>query len=125
MTILTESTHAGEFLLSEAEGTRSREVATLASGQNLAAGAILELVSGTFAGGNAVVTGFDGLTSSQAIGVLFDAVDASAGNIAGAVIIARDAEVKTSAISVKNDNTAEDIKAAAITGLAALGVIAR
>ncbi|WP_305908475.1 head decoration protein [Methylomarinum sp. Ch1-1] len=41
MTLLDEVTHAGEFIVSEAKGLRSREAVTIASGQNLAAGAVL------------------------------------------------------------------------------------
>jgi hypothetical protein len=37
----TETTHAGGFILSEANGNKSRENGTLLSGQNLAAGAVL------------------------------------------------------------------------------------
>jgi len=38
---LTETTHAGGHILSESDGNRSRENGTLASGQDLAAGAVL------------------------------------------------------------------------------------
>ena len=41
MTTLTESPHAAGFLLSEAEGHRSRDNGVLISGQNLQAGAVL------------------------------------------------------------------------------------
>ena len=42
---LTEGSHAGEFLLSEANGGRSRELITLLLGQNLKAGAVLGKVT--------------------------------------------------------------------------------
>jgi Bacteriophage lambda head decoration protein D len=41
MTTLTETVHAGGFLVSEANGNRSRDAGTLISGQNLVAGAVL------------------------------------------------------------------------------------
>lgn len=41
MPVLTEARHAGEFILSEANGTRARENITVLSGQKLAAGAVL------------------------------------------------------------------------------------
>lgn len=41
MTTLTETRHAGEFLVSEANGCRSRESETLISGQDLEAGTVL------------------------------------------------------------------------------------
>jgi hypothetical protein len=47
MTAFTEGNHAGEHIVSEASGTRSREVVTIASGQNLAAGTVLGRQRGT------------------------------------------------------------------------------
>ncbi len=41
MTTLTEPAHAGEFILHEANGCRSREAITVASGQTLVAGAVV------------------------------------------------------------------------------------
>ena len=41
MSILTEGRHTAEFLVSEAEDNRSRETVTVASGQDLDAGAVL------------------------------------------------------------------------------------
>jgi hypothetical protein len=43
--VLTETTHAGGFILNEANGNRSRRNGVLASGQNLAAGAVLGKIS--------------------------------------------------------------------------------
>jgi len=40
-----ETSHTGEFLFSEAEGTRSREIVTIKSGQKLAAGAVLAAIT--------------------------------------------------------------------------------
>lgn len=45
MTTLTEGRYAGEHIISESCNTRSREVVTLASGNNLAAGAVLGLIT--------------------------------------------------------------------------------
>lgn len=41
MTTKTEGQHAGEFIVSEAPGTLSRDTVTVLSGQNLSAGAVL------------------------------------------------------------------------------------
>ncbi|MCW5648356.1 MAG: head decoration protein [Ramlibacter sp.] len=41
MTTFTEGRHAGEHIVSQASGTRSRDVVTLAMGNNLAAGTVL------------------------------------------------------------------------------------
>lgn len=118
MTVKTEGRHAGEFILSEANGQRSREVGTVASGQVLKAGTVLEL-----SGGNLVT--YAGSTSSEAVGVLFDNVDATDGAVAGAVYIARDAELNSDKLSITTDNTAGDGLAAGIAGLKSLGIIAR
>jgi hypothetical protein len=45
MASLLETSHAGEFLLSEAPGGRSRDSITVLSGQNLAAGAVVGRVN--------------------------------------------------------------------------------
>ncbi len=56
MTTLTESTHAGEFIVSEANGTLSREAVTIAAGSGeIAAGMVLG--KRTHAAAAAVVTG--------------------------------------------------------------------
>lgn len=41
MAILTEGTHAGEFICSEANGSRSRDTIVVADGETLVAGAVL------------------------------------------------------------------------------------
>lgn len=119
MTILTEDLQAGAFLASEANGTRSREVGTLAAG-NLKAGTVLAL-NGS---GNYVIVApaaSDG--TETAVAVLYAAADASDDPVE-CVVLARDAEV----------NQDELIWPAGISGaqtttaigqLAAAGIIAR
>lgn len=46
MTTFTEGNHAGEHVISEASGTRSREVVTILSGEDLTAGMVLGRVRG-------------------------------------------------------------------------------
>jgi len=121
MTQLTESTHAFEFLASEANGARSREQGILASGNNLSAGAVLGVItaSGKYAEynpGNA-----DG--SETAVAVLADAVDASAAD-ADCVVVARDAEVKSGSLAWFSGATAGQ-KTTGESDLAAVGIIAR
>ena len=121
MTTLTESNHAGEHLISEASGTRSRDAVTILSGQTLVAGTVLGRVtaSGKYAAHDPAAS--DGTQAAAA--VLYAAVDASAGDVGG-TITARDAEVDSASltwaagISVPN-------KSAAIAALAALGIIVR
>jgi hypothetical protein len=49
MTVLSEGVYAAEYLISEGNGTISREVVTLATGQNLTAGTVVGKASdGTF-----------------------------------------------------------------------------
>lgn len=56
MAVLTEGTHAGEYIVSEANGSRSRAAGYLASGNDLDAGAVLGQVTSasavTAGGGN-------------------------------------------------------------------------
>ena len=90
MTTFTEDPHAGEFILSEANGYLSRESVTIESGQTLKAGAVLGQVSGSgeyreYNPGNA-----DG--SETAVAVCYAYVDAS-GGAEEQTIVARLAEV--------------------------------
>lgn len=68
MTIKTEGTHAGEFLLSEAQGTRSREniLVTAGSGQ-LAAGTLIGLITAANA---ATPTAVGGNTGNGTMGAI-------------------------------------------------------
>lgn len=87
----TEGVHAGEFLLSEANGTRSREEVTLAAtASNLPAGQLLGKVtaSGEYAPYSADAT--DGTEVAAAI--LFAPAGIST-EAQRAAVIARDAEV--------------------------------
>ena len=47
MTLLTEGQHAGEFLVSEASGTRARAAVTVVAATDLAPGTVLGMVTGT------------------------------------------------------------------------------
>jgi hypothetical protein len=91
--VLTQNPRAGEFLLSEADGTLSRETGILAAGQNLVAGTVLQL---TVAGKLTRFTGADDSTGNlitDACGVLWAGVDASGGDVE-VTYVARVAEVK-------------------------------
>ena len=57
MTVLTEGKHTGEHLVSEANKTRSREVVTLAEGQNLAAGTVLGKIAAALEASSAAKSG--------------------------------------------------------------------
>lgn len=117
---LTETTHAGDFLLSEANGNRSRDNVTIVSGQDLAAGAVLGKItaSGKYAAYDN--TASDG--TETAAGVLYAAVDASSADATGVAIL-RDAEVNTNQIGwAANDATGIT---AGTADLKALGILVR
>jgi outer membrane protein assembly factor BamB len=108
MPILNETTHAGEFLLSEGNGNISREQVVIASGEVLAAGTLVGKVTATskyvaYADGNV-----DG--SEVAAGILYDAVDATDGDANG-VIVARLAEVDTDLLVGVDANGTADLEA--------------
>jgi hypothetical protein len=121
MTALTEGAHPGEFILSEANGNRSRENRTLVSGQNLGAGAVLGKIT---TGGK--YTGYDNTASDgseTAAGILYASVDATAGDLP-CVVIVRDAEVIGDAIDFDAGQSGAD-QTAATADLLAIGIIVR
>jgi len=87
---LQEGQYAGEFIVSEGNGTISRETITVLSGETLEVGAVLGKVtaSGKYKALDPVAT--DG--SQVAAGILYEALDASAGDAEGVAIL-RMAEV--------------------------------
>lgn len=64
MAVKTETTHRGEFLVSEASGERSRETVTIESGQDLEAGHVL----GQVVGGSTSASADSGNTGDGTIG---------------------------------------------------------
>jgi hypothetical protein len=121
MTAYTEAARNTEVLLSEANGSLSRETVTIAIGQVLAAGTVLGTVTvgGEYKGSLGSRT--DG--SEVASAVLLYATDTSAG-AAPAVVIARLAEIKSSKIVWVAGSTAPYI-AAGVVSLAAKNIIIR
>lgn len=114
MATITESRYAGEFLVSEANGHRSRENVTVAAGADLKAGQVLGVVtaSGEYAAYAPGAT--DG--TETAAGILVANVAAASAAKAGAAVV-RDAEY--------NKNEVDGLDAAAEADLAALGLIGR
>ena len=70
MTILTEGRRAGEFIISESPGTLSREIGTLALGQDLEAGTVLGRITKGVAAAAAVAgnTGNATITEAPTVG---------------------------------------------------------
>lgn len=121
MTLLTEGQHAGEFLVSEATGTRARAAVTVVAASDLAPGTVLGMVTGT-----GVYTAFnpDAQTGEQtAIAILWDACEANSAGVAAAAIV-RDAEVNGAELVWPDDLEAGE-QTAALAQLAAVGIIVR
>ncbi|KRG65810.1 hypothetical protein ABB27_14675 [Stenotrophomonas terrae] len=117
----TEKNRTGDFLLSEGNGSYSRENIIVASGQNLEAGTVLGTIT---ASGEAVgldLAADDG--SEVATGILWANTNATDADTA-AVAIARAAEVKADALIWPAGVTVPQ-KTAAIAQLAELGVVLR
>ncbi|BBK30302.1 bacteriophage lambda head decoration protein D [Stella humosa] len=124
MAVLTETRHAGGFMVSEANGFRSRETVTVLSGQVLQAGTVLGRItaSGKYVAWEASTSAeADGSTTVRAI--LYGPVDATAGDTKGVIVI-RDAEVNGGEL-VYPAGTQPQEKAVAIAALLALGIIVR
>lgn len=129
MTTLSEGKHAGEFLVSEANNTRSRATGTVKSGENLVAGEVVQL------DGNGKLVACDGVLDTAGdlvtavAGIMYDNVDASASganaDVAGAVYIARDAEVNGGELTYPTESTAGGEEDATNESLKALGIIVR
>lgn len=126
MTTLTEGRHAAEFVLSEANGNRSRENVTIYGGftgaATLAAGTVLGKLT---SGGKYVTSPASGADGSQtAIAILMHRVDISDGDVE-ASIIARDAEVIGGSLTYESTVDTDNEIAAKATQLAAVGIIVR
>jgi hypothetical protein len=122
MAVLTEGRHAAEFLLTEANGARSRETVTLAESQSVVPGAVLGKVTASGEYGAFDPAAEDGLEA--AAGVALYAAATEAAETAPLVIIARDAEVNQHCLEWPSGITDPE-KTAAIAQLAALGIIVR
>jgi hypothetical protein len=120
--IFTAGRRAGEFLVSEANGSLSRDVITIASGSGvLAAGTVLSRLTA-----NGQYTAYDnvGTDGTQtAAAVLYDAVDATSAAVV-AVAIVRQAEVNAAELTWAAGVDAAGITAG-IADLATAGIIAR
>ncbi|HEX9647064.1 MAG TPA: head decoration protein [Alphaproteobacteria bacterium] len=126
MATKTEGKHAAEFLVSEANGTLSRETATVKSGQNLVAGEVVEKdVDGKLIAFSAGVDS-DGAVLVEAVGIMWDNVDASAtganADVPGQVYIARLAEVNDGEITYPTETSDGGEKALAIASLEKLHI---
>jgi hypothetical protein len=123
MTVKIETSHAAEFIMSEASRSRSRENGILITGQNLAVGTVVELSGAKLTAlTGALNTAGDLVTA--AVGILIYAADATDADVPVAYI-ARDAEVNQKLLVFPTESTAGGEEAATIASLAALGIIVR
>ncbi len=83
---VTDSPRAGGFIVSEGNGTISRDPGTLIAGQNLKPGTVLGLITASTKYTQLAPGAVDG--SEVAAGALYDAVDASAAD-ADCVVLRR------------------------------------
>lgn len=124
MPLITEGRHPGHFLLSEASGTRSRDVVTLVAGSgSLAAGAVLGRITTSKKFAPHDPTEVDG--RETALAVLLVNVEVPALADVEAVVIARDAEVKAATLGFSAVTDTAPEKAAVLAALAEVGIIGR
>ncbi|MDN2578932.1 head decoration protein [Aquibium sp. ELW1220] len=123
MTVLTEPRHPGEFLMSEANGQRSRETITIASGAGvIAPGSVLGKIT---ASGKYLVSTIGATDGSQtAAAVSLYGCDATSADQKIAAIL-RDAEVNGNILTYHADRDQPAERAAAQADLAAVGIIVR
>lgn len=120
---VTEGLHTGEFILSEANGYRSRETVTLAEGESVQAGELLGKV--TSGGEYAAWDPAAGDGSETIAGVSYAAVDATDA-ATSITVVARDAEVALASLVYPEENSAGDGGAEdATAGLLTLGIVTR
>lgn len=123
MPVLTKGLRpTAHYLVSEANGFRSREVGIIASGSGkLDAGAVLGRVTASKKLVPLAPGASDG--SQTAVAILYEACDATSADVRRTTT-ARDAEVQA-AVLVWPVGTTDNQKTAALAQLAALGIAAR
>lgn len=121
MSVETEGKHTGEFLLSEAPGSLSREQATLKGGNSIDVGDPLMWDNGKLAKHDGALDTDNNVVSAVA-GFAWAKVDATLGDVKNVVYIARDAEIRDSSITYP---VGANKKAAILESAALLHIIAR
>lgn len=126
--VFEQGPRAAEFILSEANGQRSRDNVTVKQGETLAAGEMFQLdETGDAVAVDATLDSNDALVTAIA-GIMIYAVDASSSGTNAdtpAAAIVRDAEVNGNLLTFPDESSAGGERAACVTSLAALGVIVR
>ena len=123
MTVLIEGLHPGAFLMSEANGQRSRENIIIESGAGIIApGTVLGKVTASGKYIASAIGAADGSETPAAINIY--GADASASDTAVSAIV-RDAEVSGHCLVYHADRDQPAEKDAANAALGALGIIVR
>lgn len=122
MPTMEERNYTGEHLVSEANGTRSRETETVAAEQVLEPGTVVAKVTATGQIVQIDHTGDDG--SEDAYGISYGRYETGEGETRPGVFHVRDCEVRASGLVWPEDITS-GAKDAAIAALADEGVILR
>lgn len=119
--MLTQGNQALEFLLSEANGERSREVVVITGSAEFKAGTVLGKITASGKYTSHDESASDG--TQNAVAVLGYDVDATAADANGVVFV-RDCEVSDEILIMPTGISVND-RADAITSLASAGIIAR
>lgn len=122
--LIEEGVYPWAFVLDEANGQRSRHNGVLLSGQNLAAGTVLQLNAQDklIAWDGLINTAGDAITAAE--GILGYSVNATGGD-KKVSYLAREAEVNLKTLTYPEESTAGGEEAAMIASLAAKQIIAR
>jgi len=119
--VLTEKRGTGFHVVSEANGKRSRDAITILSGEVLEVGAVIGKIT---ASGKYIETDPDAVDGSEvAAGVLYAAVDATDGDVAGVAHL-RDCEVYKAELNYISTADAGEILTMDAE-LLAVGIVAR
>lgn len=113
MAILTDAPHTGEYIVSEANGFRSREEVTV------------DATVGAMAAGTVLVKSGENYVAAAGVNaeaILYEGI--AAGETAKRTITARDSEVNLASLTFA-DGIAEADKTAAIAALAVNGIVTR
>jgi len=122
MPVITEGMNLGDLLKYEAPNLYSRDQVIVASGQNLALGAVVGIVAATGKVKALDPAATDG--SQTAAGIVLQPVDASASDRDDGILLARHAIVADSALVWPAGITNAE-KAVAIAELKAIGILVR
>jgi len=121
--VFTEKAHGPEFILSEANGQRSRENGTVVSGQNLEAGTVvMDNGSGKLTAYTAEEVTDGGV--HEAVGIILYPADATDGDV-DVAYLARDAEVNLNLLVYPEETTDGDEEQHTVDSLKLIGIIAR